>query len=63
MENWESFVGISLLVIVERKPTTPFDRAHRVLPGTQVFTPGTGNATNRFSKDSNPPLTSLTSVK
>ena len=48
MENWKSFVDISLLVIVERKSTTQFDRVHRVLPGTQVFAPGIGGATNIF---------------
>jgi len=29
-------------------PNISFDRAHRVLSGTQVFTPGTGDATNIF---------------
>jgi len=30
------------------KPIISFDRAHRILHGTQVFAPGTGDATNIF---------------
>jgi len=43
-----SDVGISLQMIVLLNPSIPIDKAHRVLPGTPVFSPGTGDAVNIF---------------
>jgi hypothetical protein len=38
----------------------PLDRAHRTVSGTQHFIVGTRDWTNRFEKNSNQSLTSLT---
>ena len=38
----------------------PFDRARQTVSGTQHFVVGTRDWTNRFEKNSNPFLTSLT---
>ena len=45
--------GISFLITGEEKLIIPLDRAHRVLSGTQVFTPGTGVISNLSKKNLN----------